>query len=151
MIKSIERTKETKNIRVAKLPVVELVIRLSTFCEYDEDIRRIITEATDDGYQNDDGLLITYAATENMFIVVTSNHEYDYMSEMYVPDYKPSVFDKIQSISPKQYRFSGGGSFTKTELEIISNCKNNNSTPEAKLINKMIKEMMIRNIYNYSI
>lgn len=149
MSKSIKMEKGKNNIRVAKLPPVELAIRVSIYYGNADDARYIITTAMTEGYQNNE-LIITYSPTENVFIVTSSNPEYDYLSEMYVPDKYPGMIDKLHSISPVQYRFFGGKSFTKSELDIISSCKSDDD-PISKLINKMVKEMMLRNAYNYSI
>lgn len=149
MARKIIKTDSRKTVKVAKMPLVELVCRLSDV--YDEDsVRRVINSAISKDYQSGDGLIITYDKNENIFVVVSTNDEYDNLSELYLPDFGDDIINRILNRNPKRYRFAGGESFTKEEVELIKECKSKD-TPEAQLITKMINEMMTRNMYNYAI
>ena len=142
--------KNTKNnIRVAALPAVELAIRLSE--KYDADsVREIFEDCIDTNeYCDDDGLLITFSQTDNLFVVVSSSEEFDSIADLYVPDIYLGFIDKILCKCPETYNFIGGEKFTKAELKLIARAKKSNDDT-SKLICKMLSEMMVRNGYNYT-
>ena len=70
-------------IKVSKIPLAELLIRLSCFYKNEIVVRYIIKMATfESGYDNRNGLIITYCKAEKRYIVVSSNKEYDYITRV---------------------------------------------------------------------
>lgn len=155
----VKKKEEKKKLYVTKLPVYELVIRLSYFFEDADYVREIIKQATVSSWQSDDNqLTITYDSEAGLFWTMyhSGQEKRGRYREICLPYYEPrtGIFKRLHTVSPRCYRFVDklGGSFTKEELQIIHEAKTTfDRTPEQELMLKMLKEMMIRNIYNYDI
>jgi hypothetical protein len=108
-----------------------------------------LLEAVNDSF-NYDGLLVSYDTEENLFIVIVSNLKYKSIAELYVPDERDNILNKLIYRSPRFYRFADGSKFSAEELEVIKAHKEDDSNM-GKLMNKMLNELIKRNIYNYPI
>jgi len=129
--------KPQKQITVAKLPIFELVIRLTEYFNIQE-IRDIVSQSTGTGYIRD-GVAIIYDSDENIFVVISQNPEMSSLTKIYTGGNMLNKFKQNES----QYRFLDGSRFTQEELAYINNCKRDNSQ-EAQFICKLVRELQKR-------
>lgn len=72
-----------QKIQITKVPLVELAIRLSCFYKNEIMVKYIIKTATHEGgYDNKNGLVITYSKDEKCYIIISSNNEYNYLTRI---------------------------------------------------------------------
>ena len=70
-------------IKISKVPLVELAIRLSCFYKNEIIVRYIIKMATyKGGYDNKNGLIVTYDSKNKYYIIISSNNEYNYLTRI---------------------------------------------------------------------
>ena len=74
---------ENQKLKISRLPKVELAIRLGCFYANEILVKHILKEAEKDGYNNQNGLAITYDKGEDKYIVVSTNNEYNYLTRTY--------------------------------------------------------------------
>ena len=84
MTKLLNKTKneehiemEPQKIKMVKLHGDMLIRRLLDFYKNELVVRIIINMLKDTGYDNRDGLIITYVKSENKYLIVTANDKYD--------------------------------------------------------------------------